>query len=60
MLPSHLTHVFPDSTDTNAAGHLTIGGCDATDLVEQYGTPLVRAGRSHPPFSLPTIRAGFR
>ena len=40
MLPSHLTHVFPDSTDTNAAGHLTIGGCDATDLVEQYGTPL--------------------
>ena len=40
MLPSHLTHVFPDSTDTNTAGHLTIGGCDATDLVEQYGTPL--------------------
>jgi diaminopimelate decarboxylase len=40
MLPSYLTHVFPDSTSTNAAGHLTIGGCDATDLVEQYGTPL--------------------
>ncbi len=40
MLPSHLTHVFPDTTDTNAAGHLTIGGCDAVDLVEQYGTPL--------------------
>ena len=40
MLPSHLTHVFPDATDTNSAGHLTIGGCDAVDLVEQYGTPL--------------------
>ena len=40
MLPSHLTHVFPDTTNTNAAGHLTIGGCDATELVEQYGTPL--------------------
>ena len=40
MLPRHLTHVFPDTTDTNAAGHLTIGGCDAVDLVEQYGTPL--------------------
>ncbi len=40
MLPSHLTHVFPDTTDTNAAGHLTLGGCDALDLVEQYGTPL--------------------
>ena len=40
MLPRHLTHVFPDTTDTNPAGHLTIGGCDAVDLVEQYGTPL--------------------
>ena len=40
MLPSHLTHVFPDTTNTNAAGHLTLGGCDATELVEQYGTPL--------------------
>ena len=40
MLPSHLTHVFPDTTNTNAAGHLTVGGCDATELVEQYGTPL--------------------
>ena len=40
MLPSHLTHVFPDTTDTNAAGHLTVGGCDTTELVEQYGTPL--------------------
>jgi diaminopimelate decarboxylase len=24
----------------NGQGHLEIGGCDATDLVEQYGTPL--------------------
>jgi diaminopimelate decarboxylase len=40
MLPRHLTHVFPDTTNTNSAGHLTIGGCDAVDLVEEYGTPL--------------------
>ena len=40
MLPRHLKHVFPDTTDTNSAGHLTIGGCDALDLVEEYGTPL--------------------
>ena len=40
MLPQHLAHVFPDTTDTNPAGHLTIGGCDAVELVEQYGTPL--------------------
>ena len=40
MLPSHLTHVFPDTADANSAGHLTIGGCDAVDLAEQYGTPL--------------------
>ncbi|MBB1078560.1 diaminopimelate decarboxylase [Limosilactobacillus sp. STM2_1] len=25
----------------NAAGHLTIGGCDALDLAQEYGTPLV-------------------
>lgn len=25
----------------NAAGHLTIGGCDALDLARHYGTPLV-------------------
>ena len=40
MLPPHLTHVFPDTASANAAGHLTIGGCDAVELVEQYGTPL--------------------
>ena len=40
MLPPHLTHVFPDTATANAAGHLTIGGCDAVDLAEQYGTPL--------------------
>ena len=40
MLPQHLAHVFPDTTDTNSTGHLTIGGCDAVELVEQYGTPL--------------------
>ena len=40
MLPPHLTHVFPDTASANAAGHLTIGGCDAVDLAEQYGTPL--------------------
>ncbi|MQB94605.1 diaminopimelate decarboxylase [Lactobacillus reuteri] len=25
----------------NAAGHLTIGGCDAVDLAHQFGTPLI-------------------
>ena len=40
MLPSYLAHVFPDTAAANAAGHLTIGGCDALDLAEQYGTPL--------------------
>ena len=40
MFPQHLTHVFPDTATANAAGHLTIGGCDAVDLAEQYGTPL--------------------
>ena len=37
---SQLAHVFPDSAAVNAAGRLSIGGCDAADLVAEYGTPL--------------------
>lgn len=40
MLPSHLTHVLPDTAGINTAGHLTLGGCDTLNLVEQYDTPL--------------------
>ena len=40
MLLSRLAHVLPDTAAANAAGHLSIGGCDALELAEQYGTPL--------------------
>ncbi|CAI8058461.1 Diaminopimelate decarboxylase [Geodia barretti] len=40
MLHQHLSHVFPDTADTDDAGHLTLGGCDTVQLAEQYGTPL--------------------
>lgn len=33
-------HVFPDSATVNSDGHLTIGGCDAVNLANKYGTPL--------------------
>jgi diaminopimelate decarboxylase len=33
-------HLWPDSAAINAAGHLTLGGCDATQLAEEFGTPL--------------------
>ncbi len=29
-----------DCLNVNESGHLTIGGCDATELAAQYGTPL--------------------
>jgi diaminopimelate decarboxylase len=32
--------LFPRDTGINAAGHLTIGGCDAYDLAREFGTPL--------------------
>jgi diaminopimelate decarboxylase len=35
-----LRPVLPLTAATNAAGHLTIGGCDTLDLVRQFGTPL--------------------
>lgn len=31
--------MFPD-IDVNDKGHLTIGGADAVDLADRYGTPL--------------------
>jgi diaminopimelate decarboxylase len=31
---------LPGSPGVNAAGHLTIGGCDAVELARTYGTPL--------------------
>ncbi len=37
---TQLAHVFPDTAEVNAAGRLSIGGCDAADLVAEYGTPL--------------------
>ena len=31
---------YSDCLDVNERGHLTIGGCDAVELAEMYGTPL--------------------
>lgn len=33
-------HAISDCLDINEHGHLTIGGCDAVSLAENYGTPL--------------------
>ena len=35
-----LREIFPDATAVNQQGHLVIGGCDATELAAEYGTPL--------------------
>jgi len=35
-----LVPILPLTAGVNAAGHLTIGGCDATELARQFGTPL--------------------
>ncbi len=35
-----LRGVLPITAGINAAGHLTIGGCDTLDLAREYGTPL--------------------
>lgn len=33
-------NAFPDTAEINAQGQLTIGGCNALELAEQYGTPV--------------------
>ena len=32
--------VFPITANVNADDHMVLGGCDVTDLVKEYGTPL--------------------
>ena len=33
-------NVFPDSAQVDAQGQLVLGGCKATDLADEYGTPV--------------------
>jgi diaminopimelate decarboxylase len=35
-----LERVFPDTTQIDPSGHLLVGGCDAVELTERFGTPL--------------------
>jgi diaminopimelate decarboxylase len=32
--------LFPDTYEVNAAGHMSVGGCDLLQLAAEYGTPL--------------------
>jgi diaminopimelate decarboxylase len=32
--------LLPDTYGVNAAGHMTVGGCDLQDLAREFGTPL--------------------
>jgi diaminopimelate decarboxylase len=34
-----LSHVYPNGTRVNEAGHLELGGCDALELAREFGTP---------------------
>ena len=36
---SELLEVFPIETRVNERGRLELGGCDAVELVEQFGSP---------------------
>ncbi len=42
LVSSNLSKIslFPLTAKVDATGHLCIGGCDVTELVEEYGTPL--------------------
>lgn len=39
-MPHTLKHVLPVTADVNSLDHLVIGGCDTTELAEEFGTPL--------------------
>ncbi|MGH2768875.1 MAG: diaminopimelate decarboxylase [Actinomycetota bacterium] len=40
-MPHTLRHVLPHTARVNDRDHLEIGGCDATDLAGEFGTPLL-------------------
>ncbi|MBI2908345.1 MAG: diaminopimelate decarboxylase [Chloroflexi bacterium] len=35
-----ISHIFPETARVRDNGHLFLGGCDAVDLVDRFGTPL--------------------
>jgi diaminopimelate decarboxylase len=35
-----LSHVYPHDSRVNARGHLELGGCDAVELAQRFGTPV--------------------
>ena len=39
-MPLFPQNVFPDTAEVDAQGQLVIGGCRATDLADEYGTPV--------------------
>lgn len=43
----------------NEAGHFEIGGCDALELVEQYGTPLYVMDEAHIRRTMRAMKAAF-
>ena len=36
-----MKRLFPDSSEIGADGHLHVGGCDATELATDFGTPVI-------------------
>jgi diaminopimelate decarboxylase len=41
-----MKEVFPDTARVDERGHLQVGGCDAVELAERFGTPLLILDRA--------------
>ena len=39
LATSVISHIYPLGSRVNERGHLEIGGCDATELAREFGTP---------------------
>ena len=52
--------MFTLGTQTlNSQGHLEIGGCDAVELADQFGTPLIVMDEAHIRAQMRALRAAF-
>jgi diaminopimelate decarboxylase len=53
------SNFFLGTQKINAAGHLEIGGCDAVELAEQFGTPLYVMDEAHIRATMRAMKQAF-
>ena len=57
-MPFENRPLFPFTVEVNERDHLAIGGCDATELASEFGTPLLVFDDATLAGDVPRVRGG--